>query len=272
MPQFKVISEYTPSGDQPQAIEKLARGVEDGLRYQTLLGVTGSGKTEVYLRAIRRSLELGRGAIVLVPEIALTPQTVSRFESRFGATVAVMHSRMTQAERFDQWGAVRRGEKRVVVGARSALFCPMPSLGVVVIDEEHESTYKQESAPRYHARDVAAWMAKRHGAALVLGSATPSIETLCRCKADPFWHRVALPERANGKPMPEVRVIDMAREFGSGSRSMFARELVSDLHAALDAVEKQYGSLDAYVRDQLSVTDEKREALRARYLTDDPRG
>ena len=145
---------------------------------------------------------------------------------------------MTQAERFDQWEAVRRGEKRVVVGARSALFCPMPSLGVVVIDEEHESTYKQESAPRYHARDVAAWMAKRHGAALVLGSATPSIETLCRCKADPFWHRVALPERANGKPMPEVRVIDMAREFGSGSRSMFARELVSDLHAALDAGRK----------------------------------
>lgn len=201
-------------------------------------GVTGSGKTEVYLRAIRRSLELGRGAIVLVPEIALTPQTVSRFEGRFGDTVAVMHSRMTQAERFDAWEAVRRGEKRVAVGARSALFCPMPSLGLVVIDEEHESTYKQESAPRYHARDVAAWMARRHGAALVLGSATPSIETLCRCKADPSWHRVALPERANGRPMPEVSIVDMAREFGSGSRSMFARELSEALFSALDAGRK----------------------------------
>lgn len=201
-------------------------------------GVTGSGKTEVYLRAIRHALELGRGAIVLVPEIALTPQTVSRFEDRFGDTVAVMHSRMTGAERYDQWEAVRIGRKRVVVGARSALFCPMPSLGLVVIDEEHESTYKQESAPRYHARDVAAWMAQRTGAALVLGSATPSIETLCRTKVDDSWHRVPLPARANGKPMPDVRILDMAREFGHGSRSMFAKELQNQLFAATDAGHK----------------------------------
>ena len=201
-------------------------------------GVTGSGKTEVYLRAIRHALELGRGAIVLVPEIALTPQTVSRFESRFGDTVAVMHSRMTAGERFDQWEAVRLGKKRVVVGARSALFCPMATLGLIIIDEEHESTYKQESAPRYHARDVAAWMAQRTGAALVLGSATPSIETLCRCKVDDMWHRVVLPTRANGKPMPEVRIIDMAKEFGRGSRSMFAKELQENLFAAVDAGRK----------------------------------
>ena len=201
-------------------------------------GVTGSGKTEVYLRAIRRALEQDCGAIVLVPEIALTPQTVSRFEGRFGETVAVMHSRMTGAERFDQWDAVRRGEKRVVVGARSALFCPMPNLGLIIIDEEHESTYKQESAPRYHARDVAAWMAARLGAALVLGSATPSIETLCRCKVDASWHRVLLPERANGKPMPPVEVVDMAREFGKGSRSMFSKALTEQLFAAVDAGHK----------------------------------
>lgn len=201
-------------------------------------GVTGSGKTEVYLRAIRHALELGRGAIVLVPEIALTPQTVSRFEGRFGDTVAVMHSRMTAGERFDQWEAVRLGKKRVVVGARSALFCPMATLGLIIIDEEHESTYKQESAPRYHARDVAAWMAQRTGAALVLGSATPSIETLCRCKVDDMWHRVVLPTRANGKPMPEVRIIDMAKEFGRGSRSMFAKELQENLFAAVDAGRK----------------------------------
>ncbi|MFD0702048.1 primosomal protein N' [Slackia equolifaciens] len=201
-------------------------------------GVTGSGKTEVYLRAIRAALERGMGAIVLVPEIALTPQTVSRFESRFGDTVAVMHSRMTGGERYDQWQDVASGRKRVVVGARSALFCPMERLGLVVIDEEHESTYKQESAPRYHARDVAAWMVCELGATLVLGSATPSIETLCRTTYDPSWHRVSLPGRANGKPMPPVRIIDMAREFGSGSRSMFSRTLQEELFAALDAGHK----------------------------------
>ena len=201
-------------------------------------GVTGSGKTEVYLRAIRHALERGCGAIVLVPEIALTPQTVERFEGRFGDTVAVMHSRMTQAERFDAWEDVRCGRKRVAVGARSALFCPMPSLGLIVIDEEHESTYKQESAPRYHARDVAAWMARRAHAALILGSATPSIETLCRCREDASWHRVALPDRANGKPLPAVDVVDMAREFGKGSRSMFARALQEALFEAVDVGKK----------------------------------
>lgn len=201
-------------------------------------GVTGSGKTEVYLRAIRCALERGCGAVVLVPEIALTPQTVARFEGRFGATVAVMHSRMTGAERYDQWEAMRKGEKRVVVGARSALFAPLPRLGLVVIDEEHESTYKQESAPRYHARDVAAWMVRRLGAALVLGSATPSIETLCRCKAADSWHRIVLPDRANGKPMPPVDVVDMAKEFGTGSRSMFSKRLADSLFEALDAGRK----------------------------------
>ncbi len=201
-------------------------------------GVTGSGKTEVYLRAIRAALERGQGAIVLVPEIALTPQTVARFEGRFGETVAVMHSRMTGGERYDQWSDVAQGRKRVVVGARSALFCPMENLGLIVIDEEHEGTYKQESAPRYHARDVAAWMARELGATLVLGSATPSVETLCRTTADPSWHRVSLPGRANGKPMPPVRIVDMAREFGSGSRSMFSRDLQESLYAALDARHK----------------------------------
>ena len=224
---------------QKQAIQ----AIEDAMAHAAgecvvVDGVTGSGKTEVYLRAIRAALERGMGAIVLVPEIALTPQTVSRFESRFGDTVAVMHSRMTGGERYDQWQDVASGRKRVVVGARSALFCPMERLGLVVIDEEHESTYKQESAPRYHARDVAAWMVRELGATLVLGSATPSIETLCRTTYDPSWHRVSLPGRANGKPMPPVRIIDMAREFGSGSRSMFSRTLQEELFAALDAGHK----------------------------------
>ncbi len=201
-------------------------------------GVTGSGKTEVYLRAIESCLQQGRGAIVLVPEIALTPQTVSRFKSRFGNTVAVMHSAIKDTERFDQWHAIRAGECRVVVGARSALFAPVDNLGLVIIDEEHESTYKQESAPRYHARDIASWMVAQRNAVLVLGSATPSIEALYNCRKRDDWHRVVLPERANRRPMPEIDVIDMAREFGSGSRSMFSKQLQDALFEAVDSNQK----------------------------------
>ena len=203
-------------------------------------GVTGSGKTEVYLQAIERALAAGRTACVLVPEISLTPQTVGRFRGRFGDTVAVMHSRMSQGERYDQWDFIRSGEARVVVGARSALFTPLANLGLIVIDEEHEGSYKQDSAPRYHARDVAVWMARRAGAAVVLGSATPSIEALHACAKDERWHHVELPERANGKPLPAVQVVDMAAEFGRGSRSMFSgalsRALAEELAAGRKAV------------------------------------
>ena len=201
-------------------------------------GVTGSGKTEVYLRAIEQVVAAGRTACVLVPEIALTPQTVARFRGRFGDKVAVMHSRMSDGERYDQWDFVRSGEARVVVGARSALFTPLRNLGLIVIDEEHEGSYKQDSAPRYHARDVAIWMARRAGAAVVLGSATPSIESLYHAAKDPLWHRVALPERANGKAMPEIEVVDMAKEFKGGSRSMFSKRLASELEAELSAGHK----------------------------------
>ncbi len=201
-------------------------------------GVTGSGKTEVYLRAIESVLARGRGAIVLVPEISLTPQTVGRFRARFGDTVAVMHSRMSAGERYDQWDFIRSGAARVVVGARSALFTPLSNVGLIVIDEEHEGSYKQDSAPRYHAREVAVWMACRSGAAVVLGSATPSIEVLHRCATCDGWRRVRLPERANGRPMPKVRVIDMAAEFGSGSRSMFSAALKMSLAQELSAGRK----------------------------------
>lgn len=188
-------------------------------------GVTGSGKTEVYLQAIEATLAEGRTACVLVPEISLTPQTVGRFRGRFGDTVAVMHSRMSAGERYDQWDFIRSGAARVVVGARSALFTPLRNVGLIVIDEEHEGSYKQDSAPRYHARTVAVWMAQRSGAAVVLGSATPSLESLYACAKYEQWHQVELPERANGKPLPDVQVVDMAREFGDGSRSMFSRPL-----------------------------------------------
>lgn len=198
-------------------------------------GVTGSGKTEVYLQAIETMLAQGRGTIVLVPEISLTPQTVARFRGRFGDTVAVMHSRMSQGERYDQWDLIRSGSARVVVGARSALFTPMPDVGLIIIDEEHEGSYKQDSSPRYVSRDVAAWMVAQRNATLVLGSATPSIETLFCCEKREGWHRVVLPERANGMPMPEITVIDMAKEFGSGHRSMFSRKLTQ---ALLETIEK----------------------------------
>ena len=193
-----------------------------------LEGVTGSGKTEVYLRAIERALADGGGAIVLVPEISLTPQTVGRFRTRFGTQVAVLHSRLSAGERFDQWSLLARGDARVVVGPRSALFAPVSDLRLVVIDEEHESSYKQGSAPRYHAREVAEVLCKRVGAILVLGSATPSFESRVAA-AQGRYRRVALPERVGGGVMPPVTVVDMAKEFSEGHRSMFSRPLLAAL-------------------------------------------
>ena len=238
-------SGFTPSAKPPltagqaSALAAIDAARERGAGEVVVVdGVTGSGKTEVYLQAIEAALAAGRTACVLVPEISLTPQTVGRFRGRFGDTVAVMHSRMGAGERYDQWDFIRSGAARVVVGARSALFTPLANVGLIVIDEEHEGSYKQDSAPRYHARDVAVWMARRAGAVVVLGSATPSIEALHACAKDPRWHHVELPERANGRPLPAVQVVDMAREFGGGSRSMFSRALSRALAEELAAGRK----------------------------------
>lgn len=201
-------------------------------------GVTGSGKTEVFLCAIEEELKAGRNAIVLVPEISLTPQTVARFRGRFGDTVAVLHSRMSQGERFDQWDLIHSGEIRVVVGARSALFAPLANVGMIIIDEEHEGSYKQDQAPRYVTRDVAEWLVRRNGATLILGSATPSIEALHRAKNDDSWHQVVMASRANGKSLPDIQVVDMAREFGAGNRKMFSKALQDALDETLDKGEK----------------------------------
>ena len=201
-------------------------------------GVTGSGKTEVYLRAIENVLAVGRTAIVLVPEISLTPQTVARFRGRFGDAVAVMHSRMSDGERYDQWDFIGSGAARAVVGARSALFTPLANVGLIVIDEEHEGSYKQDSAPRYQAREVARWMMERSGGTVVLGSATPSIEALYAVAKEEGWTSAALPERANGRPLPPVEVIDMAAEFASGARSMFSGRLARALGTELSAGRK----------------------------------
>ena len=217
------------------AIEEADNG--DSGTVIVLDGVTGSGKTEVYLRAIESVLERGGCACVLVPEISLTPQTVGRFRSRFGSQVAVLHSRLAPGERYDQWDLVRRGEARIAVGARSALFAPFPQLDLIVIDEEHESSYKQGSAPRYHARDVAVEIVRRTGATLVLGSASPSMEARQRCTAGE-WIRIGMPERVTKRALPPVVVVDMAAEFADGHRSMFSRPLTAALEGVAARGEK----------------------------------
>ncbi len=185
-------------------------GAEPDLRPFLLLGVTGSGKTLVYIELLREVVERqGLGAIVLVPEIALTPQTVARFRSHFGDRVAVLHSALSDGERFDAWRALRSGARRIVVGARSSVFAPVQDLGAIIVDEEHESTYKQsDEAPRYHAREVAIIRAQMSGAVCVLGSATPSLESWHNVQAGKF-RLLELPERVEGRPLPPVRVIDM---------------------------------------------------------------
>ena len=179
-----------------------------------LLGVTGSGKTEVYLQAAQAALDLGKTVLVLVPEIALTPQTVRRFKARFSQLndqVAVLHSHLSQGERFDEWHRIRKGTARIVIGARSAVFAPLPNLGLIIVDEEHESSYKQESPPRYHARDVAVLRGAFEPCAVVLGSATPSLESWQNCLSGKY-HLLRLDKRADAHSMPLVRVIDMRLE------------------------------------------------------------
>jgi len=178
-----------------------------------LHGVTGSGKTEVYLQALAHALEQGKGAIVLVPEISLTPQTVERFKARFTSgklqtLVAVLHSHLSAGERHDEWHKIRQGRARIVIGARSAIFAPVEPLGLIIVDEEHEHTYKQEEAPRYHARDVAIMRGQMESAVVVLGSATPSLESYYNCKRGKFA-LLELPERVDDQKMPHVRVVDM---------------------------------------------------------------
>lgn len=179
-----------------------------------LLGVTGSGKTEVYLQSAQATLDLGKTVLVLVPEIALTPQTVRRFKARFSQLndqVAVLHSNLSQGERFDEWHRIRRGKARIVIGARSAIFAPLPDLGLIIVDEEHESAYKQESAPRYHARDVAVLRAAFESCAIILGSATPSLESWQNSLTGKY-KLLRLNKRVDFQTMPLVRVIDMRLE------------------------------------------------------------
>lgn len=184
-----------------------------------LEGVTGSGKTEVYLQVIAHMIEQGKTAIMLVPEISLTPLMTNRFIARFGEHVAIMHSGLSDGEKYDEWRKIKSGKAKVVVGARSAIFAPLHNIGAIIIDEEHETSYKQDSNPRYHARDVAIWRAQYHGAALVLGSATPSLETRARAQKN-VYQLLRLTQRANNQAeIPEVRILDMRKHLNDKSAS-----------------------------------------------------
>ena len=220
--------------DQTKALENIMGAIREG-RNETILihGVTGSGKTEVYLQAIREVVSYGRQAIVLVPEISLTPQTVSRFRSRFGR-VAVLHSHLSDVERHRQWARIAAGGAAVVVGARSAIFAPTPQLGLIVIDEEHESSFKQDTAPRYHAREVAERRAAAAGVPLLLGSATPALESHARA-LDGRYTRVEMPRRISNLPLPGVATIDLrAHQQDRHSRGAISRQLHRAMEEALD--------------------------------------
>ena len=203
-----------------------------------LQGITGSGKTEVYLQIIQGALDMGKTAIVLVPEISLTPQMTERFIARFGDKVAILHSGLSNGEKYDEWRKVERGEAQVVVGARSAIFAPLKNLGVIIIDEEHEASYKQDSNPRYHARDVAILRAQYNQAALVLGSATPSLESRARAGKGVYQH-LRLTQRANPlASIPEVQLIDFRDYIGQNETSNFTPPLIEAIQDRLDKKEQ----------------------------------
>ena len=223
------ITSYTE--EQMKAIEIFAKDYASGERKTYLIhGVTGSGKTEVYMEMISQVIEAGKQAIVLIPEIALTYQTVMRFYRRFGDRVSIMNSRMSAGERYDQMQRAKRGEVTVMIGPRSALFTPFPNLGLIVIDEEHEPTYKSEQVPRYHARETAIERARISGASVVLGSATPSMEAYYRASKGEY-RLIELKNRARLQCLPEVYTVDMRKELAGGNRSIFSdklRELIRE--------------------------------------------
>ncbi len=209
---------HVPTPAQRAVMERLGAALDSGGGAFLLHGVTSSGKTLVYIELIRSALRRGSGAIVLVPEIALTPQTVARFRSAFGDLVAVLHSGLSQGERFDAWREVRKGRKRIVIGARSAVFAPLPRLGAIVVDEEHDHSYKQSTTPRYQGRDVAVVRARRAGAVCLLGSATPSLESWSNARSGKYA-LLELPDRVGGGVLPEVHVVDLRKRGAAGALS-----------------------------------------------------
>lgn len=229
----------TLNTDQAIAFGAIQAAINQNRRATFLLhGVTGSGKTEIYMQAIAIAIKQRKGTIVLVPEIALTPQTVSRIVGRFGARVAVLHSNLSDGERYDQWQRIRTGEADIVVGPRSAIFAPMPNLGLIVVDEEHETSYKQaDASPRYHARDVALKRSELADCPVILGTATPSLESFFRAQAGEY-HLLSLPSRVSNIKMPSVQIVDMREELEKSNRSIFSVPLQKAIENRLTQQEQ----------------------------------
>jgi primosomal protein N' (replication factor Y) len=229
---------FEPTAEQAQALSTILAWLDAREHREALLyGVTGSGKTFVYIEAIKRVVRAGGRAIVLVPEISLTPQTARRFEAVFGERVAVLHSALSERERFDAWQASMRGDIDVVVGARSAVFAPLPDVRLIVVDEAHETSYKQDTVPRYNAVAVARERMRLCGGVVILGSATPSLESWAAAKSGDL-EMLTLRSRATGLPLPSVRIVNMAEEFATGERSVFSAALTQALAERLERNEK----------------------------------
>jgi primosomal protein N' (replication factor Y) len=225
-----------PNDEQAWAIQNISGALLSNQYSSWLLyGITGSGKTEVYLQVIVQALKQNKDTILLVPEISLTPQTVERFKERFGNLVAVMHSKLTAGEKLDQWWKIKTGQVKIVVGARSAIFAPFNNLGLIIIDEEHDASYKQEETPRYHTKEVAMYRGQLSNSVLVLGSATPSLESFY--EADKKEHQLlSLTYRTRGNLLPEVKIVDLREELRRGNRSIFSMVLQEDI---LDRIAKR---------------------------------
>ena len=223
---------------QQEAVARLTEALDNGGGRFLLHGVTGSGKTEVYIRMIRHVLSQGRTAIILVPEISLTPQMVDWFRKRFGANAAVLHSRLSPGERFDEWMRIRTGEAKVVIGARSAVFAPVERLGIIIVDEEHESSYISDARPRYDTREVAQKRCENNSAVLLLGSATPSIATymkvMPKVRPENRLELIEMNRRVKGRALPEVKIVDMRDELIKGNKSMFSGALINAMQECLD--------------------------------------
>lgn len=233
--EIEAYEKHILSSDQNDVYQEIFNSFDTDQNNKFLIrGITGSGKTEIYLQLVEEMIKKGKGSIVLVPEISLTPQTIDRFVGRFGDLVAVIHSRLSPGERFDEWRRIKNNKAKIVVGARSAVFAPFENLGLIVIDEEHESTYKSSQNPKYDTIEVASKRVDIEGASLVLGSATPSLESYYKA-LNGHMKLLELEKRVNDYMLPKVNIIDMREELNSGNRSMFSREL----HQAIDQTLKE---------------------------------
>jgi primosomal protein N' (replication factor Y) len=228
--------------DEPKILTEEQAKCFDGINFcikneefskNLIYGITGSGKTEIYLQLIKEVLEKGKDSIVLVPEISLTPQMVDRFLARFGNVVAVLHSKLSVGERFDEWQKIASGEKKIVIGARSAIFAPIKNLGIIIIDEEHDMSYKADSTPRYNAKDLAKYISEQNSCPLVLGSATPDIVTMKNSKDNEII-LYTLKNRANNAKLPKVEIVDMRNELAIGNRSMISFKLQDEINKNLE--------------------------------------